>query len=93
MYKLIAVDLDGTLLNSYGEITERTKNAIKKAIDKGVEIVLASGRPIASVENLSNEIGANNFLISGNGAIVYDIKNEEIIYDKFLTKKQLLNIF
>ncbi|MBR3132792.1 MAG: HAD family phosphatase [Clostridia bacterium] len=92
MYKLIAVDLDGTLLNSYGEITERTKNAIKKAIDKGVEIVLASGRPIASVENLSNEIGANNFLISGNGAIVYDIKNEEIIYDKFLTKKQLLNI-
>ncbi|MBR3152822.1 MAG: HAD family phosphatase [Clostridia bacterium] len=92
MYKLIAVDLDGTLLNSYGEITEKTKNAIKKALDKGIEVVLASGRPIASVETLSNEIGANKYLISGNGAIVYDIENKEIIYDKFLSKKQLLNI-
>lgn len=92
MYKLIAIDLDGTLLNSYGEVTEKTKNAVKRALEKNIEVVLASGRPIASVENLSNEIGANNFLISGNGAILYDIKQKEIIYDKLLTQKQLLNI-
>lgn len=42
MYKLVAIDLDGTLLNSNGEVTENTKNALKKAIDKGIEIVLAS---------------------------------------------------
>lgn len=92
MYKLIGIDLDGTLLNSYGEVTERTRLKIKEAIDKGVEIVLASGRPIASVENLAADIGADNYLISGNGAILYDIKQKEIIYEKFLTKKQLLNI-
>ncbi len=92
MYKLIAIDLDGTLLNSYGEVTEKTKNAVKRALEKNIEVILASGRPIASVENLSNEIGANHFLISGNGAIVYDIKQKEIIYDKLLTQKQLLNI-
>lgn len=42
MYKLVAIDLDGTLLNSYGEISLQNKNAIKKAIEKGVIIVVAS---------------------------------------------------
>ena len=42
MYKLIAIDLDGTLLNSSGEVTENTKVSLKKAIDNGIEIVLAS---------------------------------------------------
>lgn len=92
MYKLVAIDLDGTLLNSYGEISPETKQGIKDVIEKGVEIVLASGRPISSVETLANEIGANNFLISGNGAVAYDIGKKEIIYNKFLTKEQVLNI-
>lgn len=42
MYKLVAIDLDGTLLNSNGEVSEKTKNALNKAMDKGVEIVIAS---------------------------------------------------
>lgn len=42
MYKLVAIDLDGTLLNSYGEVSIENKNAIKKAIEKEVIIVLAS---------------------------------------------------
>lgn len=42
MYKLVAIDLDGTLLNSYGEISIENKIAIEKAIKKGVIIVLAS---------------------------------------------------
>ena len=92
MYKLIAIDLDGTLLNSYGEVSQGTKEAIKKAIDNGVEVVLASGRPISSVEDLANELNANHYLISGNGAIVYDISKKEIVYDKFLDKEQVLNI-
>ncbi len=92
MYKLVAIDLDGTLLNSYGEVSERTRDAIKKAINNGIEIVLASGRPISSVEDLSTEIGANHYLISGNGAIVYDMREKEIVYDKFLSKEQVLNI-
>ena len=42
MYKLVAIDLDGTLLNSYGEVTTKTKEAIKKAVEKGVEVVNSS---------------------------------------------------
>lgn len=92
MYKLVAIDLDGTLLNSYGEVSNKNKEAIKKAIEKNVEIVLASGRPIMSVKNLANEIGCNNYMICGNGAITYDIQNEKIIYDKFLEKSKVLQI-
>lgn len=92
MYKLVAIDLDGTLLNSQGEISDENRLYLKKAIDRGIEVVLASGRPIDSVENLSLEIGANRYLISGNGAVVYGIQEKEILYNKFLSKAQVLNI-
>lgn len=42
MYKLVATDLDGTLLDSYGEVSEDTKAALKKAKEQGVEVVIAS---------------------------------------------------
>ena len=92
MYKLVAIDLDGTLLNSYGEVSKNNKETIQKAIEKGTEIVLASGRPIMSVKNLANEIGCNNYMICGNGAITYDLQNDEIIYDRFMEKSKVLQI-
>ena len=46
MYKLAAIDLDGTMLNQYGVVTEKTKEAIQKAQQNGIEVVIASGRPI-----------------------------------------------
>lgn len=92
MYKLIAIDIDGTLLNSYGEVTDENKNAIQNAISKGAEVVLASGRPIMSVKNLANELNANNYIICGNGAIMYDMQKEQILYNKFLDKSKVLQI-
>ena len=92
MYQLIAIDLDGTLLNSYGVVTDRTKQTIKKCIDKGIEIVLASGRPNDSIEAIAKEIGAEHYFIAGNGALVYDIKKEEVIYEKYMPKEKVLEI-
>lgn len=92
MYKLVAIDLDGTLLNSSGEVSNQTKEVIKRAVDNGVEVVLASGRTIESIENFALELGTDNYLISGNGSAVYDIKNKEIIYSNFLSKEQVLKI-
>lgn len=92
MYKLIAIDLDGTLLNSYGKISDRNKETLKKAMQKGTEIVLTSGRGGASVENLANEIGANHYMICGNGAMIYDLQKQKRIYDNFLSQKKILQL-
>ena len=79
MYKLVAIDLDGTMLNQYGIITEKTKKAISKAQEKGVEVMIASGRAITSVKRFVKEIIINIYFISWIGAITYDI----IYYNKF----------
>lgn len=92
MYKLIAIDLDGTLLNSYGQVSEKNREALRKAQEKGVQIVLASGRSTNSVKNIANELGDNDYIICGNGSLVYDLQNDEIIYDKFIEKKKALQI-
>lgn len=92
MYKLIAIDLDGTLLNSYGEITQKNKEAIRYALDKGVEVVLASGRDPKTMEKISGELEIKNYLIAGNGASVYDIKEEKNIYENFLGVEKALEI-
>ena len=92
MYKLVAVDLDGTLLNPYGIVTENTKKAIKDTMEKGIDIILTSGRPIDSIKAIAKEIDSKNYFIAGNGAIIYDIPKDEIIYEKFLSKEKILEI-
>ena len=92
MYKLVAIDLDGTMLNSYGMITENTKKTIKKIEKQGVEVVIASGRPIDSIKTIAREIESKNYFIAGNGAIVYDVKKDEIIYEKTMPKVKVLEI-
>ena len=92
MYKLIAIDLDGTLLNSYGAVSEKNKIALTKAKENGAEIVIASGRSTNSVKNIANDLGVCNYIICGNGSLIYDLQKEEIIYDKFIEKKKALQI-
>ena len=92
MYKLAAIDLDGTMLNSYGEVTQNTKDIIKQVQNKGVEVIIASGRPIDSLKTISKEIACDKYFISGNGAILYDIKNNQILYENILKKSKVLDI-
>lgn len=92
MYKLVAIDLDGTMLNSYGEVTENTKKVIKNTIEKGIDVIIASGRPIDSIKTIANEIGSKRYFIAGNGATIYDIQNDQIIYEKYLSKQKVLDI-
>lgn len=92
MYKLVAIDLDGTMLNHYGEITPKTKEVVKKCIDNGIEIVLASGRPIDSIKAIAKELGIEGYFIAGNGALVYDIKNDQTVYKNYMKKEKVLEI-
>lgn len=92
MYKLVAIDLDGTLLNSNGEISKENRDAISLAIKNNVEIVACSGRITNSVKNIAIDIGADNYLISGNGAELYDIKNEKTLYENYINKNLVLKL-
>lgn len=92
MYKFVAIDIDGTLLNSKSELTERTKSVLKQASDKGIYIVLTSGRMTSSVQNFCREVGANEFLIAENGASIFDLKRQEIIYKKYIPKEIVLKV-
>lgn len=92
MYKLVAVDLDGTLLNNYGEVTENTKKTLKKIMKIGTKVVIASGRPIDSTKAIAKEIEGGEYFIAGNGALIYDLKKDKIIYKKYLPKQKVLEI-
>ena len=92
MYKMVAIDLDGTLLNSFSEISDENKNALRESIENGMEVVLASGRILDSVVNFSKEIGNLKYAISGNGSILYDLEERQVIYDNNMNKEKVLRI-
>ena len=92
MYKLIAVDLDGTMLNSYGEVTENTKRVLKQTKQKGAEVVIVSGRSIDSIKYIASEIDSSKYMIAGNGAVVYDRSQNKILYEKYIPKNKALDI-
>ncbi len=92
MYKIVAIDLDGTMLNQYGIVTDETKQAIQKTIEKGTDVIIASGRPIDSIKTIAKEIDSKNYFIAGNGALIYDIQKDKIIYENYLSKQKVLKI-
>lgn len=92
MYKFVGVDLDGTLLNGYGIVTENTKKTIENVMKKGIDVIIASGRPIDSIKTIAKEIKSEKYFIAGNGALIYDIKKDEIIYEQYMNKKKVLEI-
>ncbi|EPL9568460.1 sugar-phosphatase [Providencia rettgeri] len=72
--KLVAIDLDGTLLNSQHQISPAVKDAVIQASQKGVYVVLASGRPFSGIAPYLKELGldtANNYCISNNGSVIH----------------------
>lgn len=92
MYKLVAIDLDGTMLNSYGEVTESTKRTIKEIQEMGINVVIASGRTIDSIKAIAEDINANKYIIAGNGAVLYNMQEEQIMYEKYISRLKALNI-
>lgn len=82
--KLIALDLDGTLLDSNGVISNKTCDAIKKAIKRGIEIVPATGRNIGLICEEIKAIDGIRYAITSNGAAVIDIREERVIFSNFI---------
>ena len=86
-YKMIVLDLDGTLTNNKKEITPRTKEALMKAQVKGVKIVLASGRPTYGIMPLAEELELKKnggFILAFNGGKIIDCLDCRTIFEQKL---------
>ena len=86
-YKLIVLDLDGTLTNSKKEITPHTLETLIKAQEMGVKVILASGRPTYGVAPLAEklELGKyEGYILSYNGGEIIDWKTHELMYKNLL---------
>lgn len=81
MYKVIAVDLDGTLLSSKKKITKYTKKIIDILIKNDLYFILASGRHYIDVLTVKNILNIKAFMITSNGAKIYNLDNQLIFSD------------
>ena len=84
--KLVAFDLDGTLLNEHAEITENTRQAIRKLADCGVIVTIATGRVFQSAAYFAHILGINVPLITCDGALV---KESDTGYEHYHKKVSL----
>lgn len=82
MFKMLTMDLDGTLLNEEHVISQVNKENIRRISENGVKIILASGREPVSILPFSRELGINDYMIGLNGAIISDGTGKDIIYEK-----------
>jgi len=90
MYKLIALDLDGTLLNSQRTISPENQQAIAAARAKGVTVVLVSGRPTEGMlehVNTLNMLSDDDYVLSYNASLVQSGKSKNTIHKAILTGK------
>ena len=80
-YKMVCIDMDGTLLGKSKKISKESKEVIKTIHDKGVEIVITTGRIYNNAAYYSHLLGVKSPVIAANGAIVMDKNNNKIIYE------------
>lgn len=90
--QLIAIDMDGTLVNSSHQIDARTMAAVKAAVHKGMIVVPTTGRPYASVPAELLSISEIRYVITSNGADVLDQSTHRSICTRFLSAEEALHI-
>lgn len=83
--KLIALDMDGTTLNNEGKISGRNRKTLEKAAAKGVNIVIATGRPRSALPKDVLEIGAIRYALTSNGARITDLAEGKTIYENCMS--------
>ncbi|MGM9834779.1 MAG: Cof-type HAD-IIB family hydrolase [Bacilli bacterium] len=91
-YKIVFIDIDGTLRNSDGIIDKETINQIKRLKDQGYLVVLCTGRSCKYAKNVALEVGTSDYLISSNGAEVTNIKTNEVIFNAAIPEKDVKEI-
>jgi Cof subfamily protein (haloacid dehalogenase superfamily) len=76
--RLVATDLDGTLLRSDGTVSDRTREVLAAVDDAGVPVVFVTGRPLRWMEDLWPLVGSHGMAVVSNGAVVFDVASREV---------------
>ena len=91
-YKLLAVDIDGTLLTNQREITPRTKQKIHEAIAQGVIFTISSGRPVQGVQMITDKLEVDIPVITYNGAMVITGASKKVIYSCTMREEDAIEV-
>ena len=87
MYKLLALDMDGTLLNSQKKISPKTAAAISELSRRGVYVVLSTGRGVAELQDYKDELKFMNYGVTSSGGAVYDFFNKKAVTTHTIPEK------
>ncbi|MBK3495168.1 HAD family phosphatase [Viridibacillus sp. YIM B01967] len=90
--QLIALDMDGTTLTPALQLTKKTIETIKRAIDRNVEVVICTGRTLDELEDVFLHLPFVKYVIAGNGSAVWNLATKEKIYENTLSLKQTMQI-
>ncbi|MFE2913182.1 HAD family hydrolase [Kitasatospora indigofera] len=85
-FRLVATDLDGTLLDGQRGLSERTRRALRTAEEAGAEVVLVTARPPRYVDRLADAYGLTGTAVCSNGAMVYDIASRTVTMSRTLSR-------
>ncbi|MBU5244620.1 Cof-type HAD-IIB family hydrolase [Bacillus halotolerans] len=89
--KLIATDLDGTLLNSKHQVSSENENALRQAQRDGIEVVVSTGRAYFDVVSIFEPLGIKTWVISANGAVIHD-PDGRLYHSETIDKKRAYDI-
>ncbi|WP_406621010.1 Cof-type HAD-IIB family hydrolase [Bacillus atrophaeus] len=89
--KLIAIDLDGTLLNSKHQVSSENEKALRQAQRDGVEVVVSTGRAYFDVVSIFEPLGIKTWIISANGAVIHD-PDGRLYHQETIDKKRAYDI-
>ena len=93
-YKMLVLDMDDTLLTDDHTISNENATMLFKAQELGVYVVLASGRPTPAMTAYAKELQLDNsFMISYNGAVITDLKQDKIIFEQTLSQQQIHELY
>ena len=87
--KIVFVDLDGTLRDSEGNISERSVKIMKKLKDIGIYVVFTTGRNVDYTVKLAKQFNPSSYVITSNGAEVYNYLNNRIVFKNPIMYKDL----
>jgi Cof subfamily protein (haloacid dehalogenase superfamily) len=90
--RLVATDIDGTLLRSDGTVSDRTRAALQAAHDTGLGIAFVTGRPPRWLDVLVEQTGYRGVAVGANGAVLYDTGSEEILAAHLLDRELMLQL-